>query len=116
MSRIAPLVDNLIGSETADELLVDIMGALGDSVGSIPEVGKIYVFAYQPSTPGIRYDQNPLVAVTNVFDWGFKGINFHWGQSRQYNFSEVVGGLYRATNDELRDLNTLPFAKFRINN
>jgi len=27
-----------------------------------------------------------------------------------------VGGLYRATNDELRDLNTLPFAKFRINN
>jgi len=116
MSRIAPLVGNLIGSETADELLVDIMGALGDSAESIPEVGKIYVFAYQPSTPGIRYDQNPLVAVTNVFDWGFKGINFHWGQSRQYTFSEVVGGLYRATNDELKDLNTLPFAKFRINN
>ena len=68
MSRIAPLVGNLIGSESADELLVDIMGALGDSVESIPEVGKIYVFAYQPSTPGIRYDQNPLVAVTNVFD------------------------------------------------
>ena len=116
MSRIAPLVGNLIGSETADELLVDIMRALGDSVGSIPEVGKIYVFAYQPSTPNIRYDQNPLVAVTNEFDWGFKGINFHWGQSRQYTFSDVVGGLYRATNDELRDLNTLPFAKFRINN
>ena len=51
MSRIAPLVGNLIGSESADELLVDIMGALGDSVESIPEVGKIYVFAYQPSTP-----------------------------------------------------------------
>ena len=116
MSRIAPLVDNLIGSEDADELLIDIMGALGDSVTSIPEVGKIYVFAYQPSTPNIRYDQNPLVAVTSVFDWGFKGINFHWGQSRQYTFSDVVGGLYRATNEELRDLNTLPFAKFRINN
>ena len=40
MSRIAPLVGNLIGSETADELLVDIMEALGDSVGSIPEVGN----------------------------------------------------------------------------
>ena len=47
MSRIAPLVGNLIGSESADELLVEIMQALGDSVGSIPEVGKIYVFAYQ---------------------------------------------------------------------
>ena len=76
MSRIAPLVDNLIGSEDADELLIDIMGALGDSVTSIPEVGKIYVFAYQPSTPNIRYDQNPLVAVTSVFDWGSKESTF----------------------------------------
>ena len=56
MSRIAPLVDGLLGTEDADELLVDIMEALGDSVGSIPEVGKIYVFAYQPSTLNIRYD------------------------------------------------------------
>ena len=67
MSSIASLVGNLIGSESADELLVEIMGALSDSAGSIPEVGKIYVFAYQPSTPGIRYDQNPLVAVTSVY-------------------------------------------------
>ena len=108
MSRIAPLVGNLIGSESADELLVDIMGALGDSVGSVPEVGKIYVFAYQPSTPGIRYDQNPLVAVTNVYEWGFKGINFHWGQSRSYTFQEVASQLYQVTNEELQDLNTIP--------
>ena len=115
MSRIASLVGNLIGSESADELLVDIMGALGDSVESVPEVGKIYVFAYQPKTPG-RYDQNPLVAVTGVFDWGFKGINFHWGQSRSYTFQEVASQLYQVTNEELQDLNTIPFAKFRINN
>ena len=108
MSRIAPLVGNLIGSESADELLVDIMGALGDSVESVPEVGKIYVFAYQPSTPGIRYDQNPLVAVTNVYEWGFRGINFHWGQSRSYTFQEVASQLYQVTNEELQDLNTIP--------
>ena len=53
MSRIASLVGNLIGSESADELLVDIMGALEDSAESVPEVGKIYVFAYQPSTPNL---------------------------------------------------------------
>ena len=116
MSRIALLVGNLIGSESADELLVEIMGALSDSAGSIPEVGKIYVFAYQPSTPGIRYDQNPLVAVTSVYEWGFKGINFHWGQSRQYTFQEVASQLYPVPNEELQDLNTIPFAKFRINN
>ena len=116
MSRIAPLVDGLLGTEDADELLVDIMGALGDSVGSIPEVGKIYVFAYQPSTPNIRYVQNPLGAVTNVYEWGFRGINFHWGQSRSYTFQEVIGQLYQVTNEELQDLNTIPFAKIRINN
>ena len=115
MSRIASLVGNLIGSESADELLVDIMEALGDSTESVPEVGKIYVFAYQPSTPGIRYDQNPLVAVTNVFDWGFKGINFHWGQVRQYTFPEVVGGLYKVDEMELRDLRTIPFGRIRLN-
>ena len=64
MSRIAPLVGNLIGSETADELLIDIMGALGDSVESIPEVGKIYVFAYQPSTPGIPVSYTHLTLPT----------------------------------------------------
>ena len=116
MSRIAPLVDDIIGTEDADDLMIEIMDVLSDSIASTPEVGKIYVFVYQPKTQGLRYDQNPLVAVTNIYEWGFRGINFHWGQSRQYNFSEVVGGLYRATNDELRDLNTLPFAKFRINN
>ena len=100
MSRIAPLVDNLLGTEDADDIMT--------------EVGKIYVFVYQPKTPG-RYDQNPLVAVTNIFDWGFKGVNFHWGESRSYTFQEVVGQLYQVTNEELQDLNTLPFAKYRIN-
>ena len=115
MSRIAPLVGNLIGSETADELLIDIMGALGDSAGSVPEVGKIYVFAYQPSTPGIRYDQNPLVGVTGIFEWGFRGINFHWNDHRQYTWNEVPGGLYEVTDEELNDLDGIPFARFRIN-
>ena len=116
MSRIAPLVDDLLGTEDADDLMIEIMDVLGDSVESTPEVGKIYVFVYQPKTLGIRYDQNPLVAVTNTYEWGFRGINFHWGQSRSYTFQEVIGQLYQVTNEELQDLNTIPFAKFRINN
>ena len=116
MSRIAPIVDDLLGTEDADDLMIEIMDALGDCEGSLPEVGKIYVFVYQPKTAGIRYDQNPLVAVTDIFSWGFRGINFHWGTPRQYTFQEVVGQLYQVTNEELQDLNTIPFAKFRINN
>ena len=116
MSRIAPIVNNIVGNEDADDLMIDIMGVLTDSITPIPEIGKLYVFVYQPKTQGLRYDQNPLVAVTNIYEWGFRGINFHWGQSRSYTFQEVVGQLYQVTNEELQDLNTIPFAKFRINN
>ena len=116
MSRIAPIVDGLLGTEDADDLMIEIMDVLGDSEGSLPEVGKLYVFVYQPKTSGIRYDQNPLVAVTNIYEWGFKGINFHWGESRQYTWNEVAGGLYQVSDDELNDLDGIPFAKFRINN
>ena len=38
---------------------------------------------------------HPLVAVTDVFSWGFRGLNYHWGEMRQYTFPEVVGGLYQ---------------------
>jgi len=116
MSRISPLVNDIVGTEDADDLMIEIMDVLGSSITSSPEVGKIYVFVYQPKTQGLRYDQNPLVAVTNTYEWGFRGINFHWGQSRSYTFQEVVGQLYQVTNEELQDLNTIPFAKFRINN
>ena len=88
MSRIAPLVDDILGTEDADDLMIEIMDVLGDSIASIPEVGKIYVFVYQPKTPNIRYDQNPLSCSDNIFDWGFKGINFHWGQSRHIPFKK----------------------------
>ena len=67
MSRIAPIVDGLLGTEDADDLMIEIMDVLGDSIASTPEVGKIYVFVYQPKTQGLRYDQNPLVAVTNIY-------------------------------------------------
>ena len=115
MSRIAPLVDDIIGTEDADDLMIEIMDVLGDSISSTPEVGKIYVFVYQPKTQGLRYDQNPLVAVTNIFEWGFKGINFHWGQSRQYTFPEIVGGLYNITDEEITDARNLSFGKYRLN-
>ena len=71
MSRISPLVDDIIGTEDADDLMIEIMDVLGDSIASTPEVGKIYVFVYQPKTPG-RYDQNPLVAVTIFLIGGLK--------------------------------------------
>ena len=54
-----------------------IMYALNDTVTPIPEEGNICTFKYFAKTPNIEYDQHPLVAVSDVFPWGFRGINFH---------------------------------------
>ena len=113
-NRIRSIVDSVIGTESADDLMINLMDALTEG-GKIPEVGKYYTFVYRPKTPNLRYDEYPLVAVTGVFDWGFKGINFHWGQSRQYTFPEIVGGLYNITDEEITDARNLSFGKYRLN-
>ncbi len=114
MSRLDPIMKNLIGTESADDLTQEILGVLTEG-SNVPEEGSYYVFVYKPKTPGIAYDEHPLVAVTDVFSWGFRGLNYHWGEMRQYTFPEVVGGLYKVDEMELRDLRTLPFVKIRLN-
>ena len=114
MSRIDPIMKNLVGTESADDLAQEILGVLTEG-SNVPESGNYYVFVYQAKTPGIRYDLHPLVAVTDVYQWGFKGLNFHWGQMRQYTYQEVVGGLYKVDEMELRDLRTIPFGRIVLN-
>tara|TARA_B100000131_G_scaffold265330_1_gene262855 strand:- start:1982 stop:2329 length:348 start_codon:yes stop_codon:yes gene_type:complete len=113
MSRISEIAENVTSMKDADELMMELMEACNDTVTPIPDAGKFYFFVYNPKTPDIQYDQNPLVAVTEVFQWGFRGINFHWGEHRQYTWMEVVGQLYEVYDDELNDLDAIPFAKFR---
>ena len=85
MSRISPVLNELIGIEDPDALMVEILDVLSETE-STPSVGNYYTFVYQPKTSSVRYDAHPFVAVTNIFSWGFSGINFHWGQTRQYTF------------------------------
>ena len=91
MSRIDPIMKNLIGNENPDDLAQEILEVLTEGI-NVPEAGNFYVFVYQPKTPNIRYDAHPLVAVTDVFQWGFKGLNFHWGEMRQYTFNTPHSG------------------------
>ena len=112
VNRIAPLVKNLLGIETADDLMIELMNVLTETK-TPPVAGKFYVFVYNAKTPGIKYDQNPLVAVTDVYKWGFKGMNFHWGETRQYTWDEVAGGLYEVYQEEILDLKRLPFSNIR---
>jgi hypothetical protein len=111
-NRIAPLVDKLIGTESADDIMIELLEVLQES-GKTPVAGKFYIFVYNAKTPGVRYDQNPLVAVTNVYNWGFKAINFHWEEGRQYTWDEVAGGMYEVYQEEIEDLRRLPFGNIK---
>ena len=113
-NRIRSVVDEITGKEDADDLMINLMDVLTEG-SQVPEVGGYYTFVYNPKTPNIQYDQNPLVAVTEVFQWGFRGINFHWGQMRKYTWNEISGGLYQINSDELADAREIPFGNIRLN-
>ena len=111
-NRIEAIKEELETTNDPEDLMLMIMDALKDTVSPIPEVGKFYTFVYNAKTPRIQYDQHPLVACTDLQRWGFKGLNFHWRQSRNYTWEELAGQLYIVDYTELDDLLAIPYAKF----
>ena len=112
MNRIEEIKDELETTNDPEDLMLMIMEALKGTVSPIPEVGKFYTFVYNAKTPRIQYDQHPLIACTDLQQWGFKGLNFHWRQSRNYTWEELAGQLYIVEYEELDDLLSIPYAKF----
>ena len=111
-NRIEAIKEELETSNDPEDLMLMIMEALKGTVSPIPEVGKFYTFVYNAKTPRIQYDQHPLIACTDLQQWGFKGLNFHWRQSRNYTWEELAGQLYIVDYEELDDLLAIPYAKF----
>ena len=110
-NRIEAIKDQLTSSDPED-LMLQIMQALNNTVEAIPTVGKYYTFVYNAKTTGKQYDQHPLIACTDLFRWGFRGINFHWQSSRNYTWEELTGQVYMVKSIELDDLLSIPYAKF----
>ena len=81
----------------------------------LPQVGKFYTFVYNPKTPDIDYDQHPLIACVGLFRWGFRGLNFHWQDYRNYTWEEVAGKLHLVEFQELDELLALQYGKFLLN-
>jgi hypothetical protein len=102
------------GATDPEDVMMIIMDVFKEEV-LYPEPGKFYTFIYNPKTPNIEYDQHPLIACTELYNWGFKGINFHWRESRQYTWEEVVGKLHVVKYNELDELTSLQYGKFRLN-
>ena len=113
MNRIEPIKEKLEAENDQEDQMILIMDALKDTVEPIPEVGKFYTFIYNAKTYGISYDQHPLIACTEILPWGFRGINYHLRKPRQYTWNEIAGQLYQVYDDELNDLDAIPFAHFR---
>jgi hypothetical protein len=113
-NRVRSVIDNLYGNEKPDDIMRELISVLQQSP-KIPSAGKFYIFVYRPKTPNIQYDQNPFVAVTDVYQWGFKGINMHWGEMRQYTWDEIPEGIYEIYKTEVKDLQALPLANIKLN-
>ena len=112
-NRVRGVVRELSGIEDSDDKMEALISVLSES-GTIPSAGKVYTFFYIAKTNGIQYDEFPLVEVKDVYSWGFRGENFHWGgQMRKYNYNQVVGQLYEIYPEELSDVVELSFGKVR---
>ena len=116
MNRIQSIIQDFKSEKDLGERMELIMYALNDTVTPIPEEGNICTFKYFAKTPNIRYDQHPLVAVTELFQWGFRGINFHLRDYRQYTWEELGTQVYIVQRDELDDLLSLDYEKIVLNN
>ena len=115
MNRIESVKQDIQSESKVEDRMELIMYALNDTVAPIPEVGNICTFKYYAKTLNLEYDQNPLVAVTDIFAWGFRGINFHHQEYRQYTWEELGTQVYIVQQDELDDLLSLQYGKFLLN-
>ena len=115
MNRIEPILKTLNETTDAENQMEMIMEALNDTVTPAPDEGTICTFVYNAKTPGITYGQHPLVAVTELFSWGFRGLNFHWQKYRQYTWEELAGQVYILNRTELDELLSIQYGKFILN-
>ena len=109
--RTEELQEQIEELNDADDIMMNIMEVFSQTE-IIPNVGNYYTFVYNAKTPNIQYDQHPLIACTDLFKWGFRGINYHWQSSRSYTWDELPGMLYIVKYIELDDLLGIPYAKF----
>ena len=116
LARVEALQSEIQEANTDDveDIMVIILDIFKEEV-LYPEPGNFYTFIYQPKTPDIQYDQQPLIACVGLFNWGFRGLNFHWQRYRNYTWAEVVGKLHVVEYQELDELLALQYGKFLLN-
>ena len=82
-NRIRGVVGDIIGTEDADDLMVNLMEAVTDSSTPVPDVGKNYIFVYNPKL--ISSDGDFVVLTYTWVDI----VNIH-GQRLQETFMKYI--------------------------
>jgi hypothetical protein len=111
-SKVDLLNERISGMTNPEDIMLEILSVFNETT-LIPDPGKYYTFVYRAKTPDINYDQHPLVAVLNVERWGFRGINFHWNDYRNYTWEEVLGSLHLIDDEYINDLRNIKYAEFK---
>ena len=111
-NRVRSIVDAMNGIENKADIMKEIQRTLTPSSSRSVVSGGLYTFVYNAKTPGIIYDPYPLVGVEKVFDWGFIGINLHWGDRRQYTWDQIVSPVYEIQEEERVDMERLSYGDF----
>ena len=110
-NRVESQKDSIRNLGDPEDMMIQIMSILNDTV-IIPEEGETYTFIYNAKTPNIEYDQHPIVGVTDIFNWGFRGINFHWDKIRNYTWQEIPGQLHIVRQSEIQTMLNIPYAYY----
>lgn len=113
-NRIRSLMEKLTGNESPYDLMIEITNRLTET-DPFPIPGKFYTFMYFPITPNIIYDVHPLIATNYIVNNGFTGFNFHWNKQRNYVWEGVFSPFHIVYKEELRDLQAIPYQKFKKN-
>jgi hypothetical protein len=119
-SRISVLQMKIKKLNDPEDIMLEIMDTFTETE-IVPDVGNYYTYIFNAKTPNIRYDQHPLVAVLEIFNWGFRGINFHWQDInpsqciRNYTWAEIPGRLHTIYKDEIEFMKRVNYSKFIIN-
>jgi hypothetical protein len=101
-------------SKDSEDIMNVILDVFQDTI-SEPIPGRYFTFRYFAKTPRLLYDQHPLIACLGVYEWGFRGLNFHLNKERNYTWPEVNSGLLMVENDEISYMKTVRYSKILVN-
>lgn len=115
LNRVRPILDQLTGTEFAEDIMDDLITVLSDTQTNMPLPGKVYVYSYFAAKPDLLTDRFPIVQVTGVYDWGWSGMNLHIQEPRNYSIGRNSTPLFMLKTSEVQAALTLPLMRLYQN-